>query len=124
MGSYNLSAIEVGELTGWPEPMVNEWLEAIESIDNLVTDADSVRGSVTGAGAGTGDGFTAARTGLGIYTITFAIEKAAATYVVLPSAGTQDSLCSYENKTTTGFGIRITTAGALADSEFNFMVKE
>lgn len=124
MASYVLSAIEVKELTDWPDPMVDEWLEAIKSINDLSEDLKSVRGSVTGLGISTDSGFVSAKTGTGIYTITFTIEKDNANYVILPSAGSQDSVCSWENKTTTGFGIRITTGGALADSDFNFMVKE
>jgi len=124
MASYVLSAVEVKELTDWPDPMVDEWLEAIKSINDLVADAGSVRGSVTGLGVSTDSGFTSAKTATGIYTITFTVEKENANYIILPSAGTQDSVCSYENKTTTGFGIRITTGAVLADSDFNFMVKE
>jgi len=124
MASYFLSAVEVKELTDWPDPMVDEWLDAIKSINDLVADIGSVRGSVTGLGVSTDSGFTSAKTATGIYAITFVVEKTSDNYVILPSAGTQDSVCSFENKTTTGFGIRITTGGALADSDFNFMVKE
>jgi len=124
MASYVLSEVEVKELTDWPDPMVDEWLEAIKSINDLVADAGSVRGSVTDLGASTDLGFTSAKTATGIYTITFTVEKANADYIILPSAGTQDSICSFENKASTGFGIRIATGGALTDSAFNFMVKE
>ena len=124
MDNYKLSALEVRDLTGWPEPMVNSWLEAIDSINSLSLDASSVRGNVSSLGVATGSGFTSGRTSTGIYTVTFNIAKPNANYVVFVNAGTQDHICTYENKATTGFGVRITSVGVLSDTGFNFMVKE
>lgn len=123
LDNYQLSAIEVRDLTGWPEPMVNSWLEAVKNLNDLSLDVSSVRGSVSSLGAATGSGFTSAKTGTGIYTVTFNIAKQNANYIVLPVAGAQGHTCTYENKTVNGFGVRITNAGVLADADFNFMVK-
>ena len=124
MDNYQLSAIEIQGLTDWPEPIVNDWLEAIKSLTELNLDAKSVRGSVSSLGVSTGPRFTSAKTGTGIYTVTFNIEKSSADYVVFINAGAQDHICTYENKATTGFGVRITSSGVLSDADFNFMVKE
>ena len=124
MDNYQLSALEVRDLTNWPEPMVNDWLELIKTLTELSTDVKSVRGSVSSLGVATGSGFTSAKTGTGIYTVTFNIEKPNANYVAFINAGSQDHICTYENKATTGFGVRITSVGVLADTDFNFMVKE
>lgn len=124
MADYFLSAVEVKEMTGWPDPLVDDWLEIVKNVNELLQDTSSVRGSVSSLGVATGLGFTSAKAGTGIYTVTFDVEKASADYVVLPIAGTQDHVCTYENKAATGFGVRITSAATLSDSDFNFMVKE
>ena len=43
MASFNLSAVEMRSLTNWPEPVIEDYLDAIRSINDLVRDADSVR---------------------------------------------------------------------------------
>lgn len=123
---YELSAGEIQELTDWPGAMVDAYLNLIEEVKELQADADSVRGIVSGAGViVAGASFTAARTSAGVYTVTFGVEKTSSNYIALPVASTDGCNAVYASKTTTGFTVRITdSAGALTDSEFNFMVKE
>ena len=121
--SYFLSAVEVKALTNWPDPIVDEWLATIENIRDALADLSSTRGSVTSLGAGTGSGFTSARTGTGSYTITFDFAKENADYLVFLSADTQDYTVTQQNKTTSSFDIRTSTGGVLSDSGFDFMVK-
>lgn len=118
---YDLSAQEIRELTSWPDPMIDDYLNLHERVIDL-EDLIPVRGVVGSAGAGTGSGFSAAHPGTGIYNITFSVAKKTANYAVIANAASDNHVCVYTSKTTTGFTVRITNAGVLSDSEFNFMV--
>jgi hypothetical protein len=122
---YELSASEIRDMTKWPDVMVDDYLSRADQLQELEEDASSVRGEIDSAGAiVSGSRFTPAKTGTGIYTVTFSVEKASADYVVLANAANDNHVCNYAAKSTTGFTIRISSSGALSDSAFNFMVKK
>lgn len=84
-----------------------------------------VRGSVTGAGVGTGTGFTVVRNSAGNYTVTFTTAFSAAPFVLAGVDGAANAFMLILSRSTTSFNIQTNNTGLSAtDTPFVFAAIE
>lgn len=116
----------IQRLLDWLRAQIANLFTRVGTLETNLGGLRIVRGSVTAAGAiDAGTGFTIAKTGTGLYTITFSPAFSAVPSVVASAGTTAGALFAKQQNGTTPtsseFKVVTTTSAAVTDSAFHFI---